>query len=67
MDTNAIVLFVYNNRKNPFILLVCYLLFRMLIGYYFTFIIVAFIIHIYFKEYIKNFLESQLDHYGLKN
>ena len=67
MDTNAIVLYVYNNKKNPFILLLCYIIFRILIGYYFTFIILAFISHIYFKDYIKTFLDSQLDHYGLKN
>jgi hypothetical protein len=64
---NPLVLYVSNNWRDPKVLLGMYILLRMIIGSYIIIILVCFIANIYFRDYVKNFLDAQLDHYGLKN
>lgn len=64
---NPLVLYVGNNWRDPKVLLGMYILFRMIIGSYIIIILVCVIANIYFKDYVKTFLDAQMHHYGLKN
>ena len=64
---NPLVLYVNNNWRDPKVIIGLYIIFRVIIGSYMTIIVLCFIGQLYFKDYVKNFLDAQLNHYGLKN
>ena len=64
---NPLTFYIGNNWYDPKVLLGVYIILRIVIGSYIIIILLCFIANIYFKDYVKNFLDAQLDHYGLKN